>query len=66
MGLAPASCLEGDIVCIFLGCSVSMILSERNEGFVLVGEAYMQGLMEGEFAQIWEEGKLVLEQFVIQ
>jgi hypothetical protein len=55
LGLVPGDCREGDLVCIVYGCSVPVILrqvsteeSGRNDHFVLVGEAYIHGMMDGE------------------
>ena len=38
---------------------------ERNKGLVLVGDAYVHGLMEQEFAQILEGRELAVQEFVI-
>jgi hypothetical protein len=55
LGLAPASASVGDTVCILFGCSVPVILRERLSGipgikpyFELIGECYVDGVMEGE------------------
>jgi hypothetical protein len=54
-GLAPKNCGTGDIVCIFLGCSVPVVL-KRVHGYSipvyqLAGEAYIHGMMDGEAVQ---------------
>ena len=51
-GLGPTQTQEGDIVCIFLGCSVPVVLRKvgtwENPAFQFIGEAFMHGLMEGQ------------------
>lgn len=55
MGFVPHRGVnEGDIICIIYGCSVPVILRECegvSSHFHLVGECYIQGIMEGEYMQ---------------
>ncbi|KAJ4287325.1 Folylpolyglutamate synthetase [Kalmusia sp. IMI 367209] len=54
IGLGPGSMKEGDIVCIFFGAKVPHILRRRGSartGHVLVGQAYVYGVMDGEVTQ---------------
>jgi Heterokaryon incompatibility protein (HET) len=49
--IGPSKILSGDLVCILLGCSVPVILRERQEGadeYTVIGECYVHGKMEGE------------------
>jgi len=53
-GLAPAEAQEGDIICILFGCSVPVVLRQIYDAdglarFQFIGEAYVYGMMEGEF-----------------
>ena len=53
-GIAPSCANKGDIVCILLGCSVPVVLNPVDRtnpacGYRLMGEAYVHGLMDGEF-----------------
>lgn len=54
MGLGPAEMELGDVVSVLLGSHVATILrrleteTEGQEEFVIVGEAYMHGIMDGE------------------
>jgi len=48
MGLAPLDTIEGDRVCVILGCSVPFIVRPTADGWIQVGECYVHGLMEGE------------------
>lgn len=52
-GLAPSEARLGDMICILYGCSVPVVLrSQRDENDVifwrLIGEAYVDGFMDGE------------------
>ena len=52
-GIAPTDAKVGDIVCVLLGCSVPVVLSPLdatnfNNGYRVVGEAYLHGVMDGE------------------
>jgi hypothetical protein len=49
LGLAPANARQGDYVYILLGCNVPVILRLTGGGsFKVIGECYIQGLMDGE------------------
>ena len=50
LGLVPSSAAAGDIVCVLYGGRVPFLLRPRLEGsgYVLVGECYVHGLMDGE------------------
>ena len=53
IGLVPREAQEGDQVCILYGCSVPVLLrphrqSTANVSWELVGEAYIDGVMEGQ------------------
>jgi hypothetical protein len=63
MGMAPESALEGDIICIPLGCPHPMILRQVNAHYILVGEAYVDGYMYGKAMELLEQGKLQLQDF---
>jgi hypothetical protein len=51
-GLAPEKTKVNDLICIFLGCSVPVILREHrtvlDHYFEIVGEVYIYGMMHGE------------------
>ncbi len=52
-GIAPTDAQIDDIVCVLLGCSVPVVLrpldaSNMRKGYVVVGEAYLHGVMDGE------------------
>ncbi|KAH6669025.1 heterokaryon incompatibility protein-domain-containing protein [Halenospora varia] len=63
MGMAPESALEGDTICIPLGCPHPMILRHVDDHYVVVGEAYVDGYMYGNAMELLEQGKLQLQDF---
>lgn len=53
VGFVPFITEPGDVVCIIAGCTVPVVLRKRKQGtdrgWFLIGECYIDGLMEGEF-----------------
>jgi hypothetical protein len=60
LGLAPDTAKEGDIVCVFYGCSVPVIIRKikdrdrdrrrdmNKQEYQFIGECYLHGMMDGE------------------
>ncbi|KAI4234461.1 MAG: hypothetical protein LQ349_003787 [Xanthoria aureola] len=49
VGMAPQTAHPGDFIVVFLGCQSPIVLRPRgDEGYLVVGEAYVHGLMTGE------------------
>ena len=50
IGMAPQNAMKGDLVCILWGCNVPVLLrrSEHEDQFIVVGECFLDGCMEGE------------------
>jgi hypothetical protein len=48
LGMAPHGTREGDIVFVAVGADVPYILRACEDGYELVGECYVQGIMDGE------------------
>lgn len=65
VGLGPINAVIGDHVCILYGCSVPLVLREVDGRFTLIGEAYLQGLMDGEAITLTEEGTLYEKEWTI-
>ncbi|PKS05467.1 hypothetical protein jhhlp_008844 [Lomentospora prolificans] len=63
MGLVPDEAKEGDVVCIPLGCSCPIVLRANQGSWVVVGEAYVDGMMNGMALGLRESGSLDLHQF---
>lgn len=48
LGLAPDAAEKGDMVCILYGCCVPVVVREAENGnHELIGECYIDGMMEG-------------------
>ncbi|OCK80109.1 HET-domain-containing protein [Lepidopterella palustris CBS 459.81] len=61
IGLGPEAMRPGDLVVIFKGAEVPYVIREVQNGFRLIGEAYIHGLMYGEFLK----GLMCEELFVL-
>lgn len=51
VGMAPPNAMKGDLICILWGCNVPVLLrrrSEHEDQFLVVGECFVDGCMEGE------------------
>lgn len=48
IGLAPHGTREGDLVFVILGGEVPFVLRPYDDGYEFIGEAYVQGVMNGE------------------
>jgi hypothetical protein len=48
IGVANPQAEKGDKLCILLGSSLPVILHECEGGYIVVGEAYVHGIMTGE------------------
>lgn len=63
IGLGPGNAVEGDIICIPLGCMSPVVLRPCENYYTLIGETYMHGFMHSEALKLLEEGSLKLENF---
>ena len=69
IGLGPSTMQKGDIICILFGGRVPFVLRSRSgpvresfntgDGFTLVGECYVHGLMDGQTTQEAEEKQAI-------
>ena len=64
-GIGPQCVEVGDLAIVVPGCSVPLIFRKRSEGdgYVNVGDAYIESFMTGKAAEDVEEGKRSLEKF---
>jgi hypothetical protein len=67
IGTAMNTLREGDVICILFGCAFPVVLRERinGDGFMLVGEAYVDGMMAGEACAGLSDGSCTREDFRI-
>jgi hypothetical protein len=48
LALCPPEAKEDDTVCILYGCSVPVLLRKQRPYFKLIGECFVDGMMDGE------------------
>jgi hypothetical protein len=69
LGLARGSVAPGDQVCILLGCSVPTILRQvsniEREEYILIGESYIHGMMDGEAIDKLDKGEYKLQKITL-
>jgi hypothetical protein len=53
----------GDLIAILFGCSTPIVIRSCGEQFKVVGEAYVQGFMDGEAIEEWKSGRYTGQQF---
>ena len=61
LGLAPYGTRSGDVVFVIRGADVPYVLRPREDGYELIGEAYVEGIMAGEALEMGQ----LLEQDVM-
>jgi hypothetical protein len=65
IGLAPLGAQKGDIVCVLCGSEVPLLLRRYGDEYVLIGECFVQGLMDGEIIDEFKKGKISMKTFTI-
>ena len=58
VGLGPGSMMSGDKIVILFGCRIPFVLrpsSQDENRYILLGDAYVHGLMDGEFMEVERE-----------
>lgn len=65
IGMAPCRARPGDAVVVLFGCSIPLILRREGprEEWQLVGEAYVDGFMNGEARRLIKEGTRSIRRF---
>ncbi|KEY75047.1 hypothetical protein S7711_09654 [Stachybotrys chartarum IBT 7711] len=61
MGIGPTGTQPGDLIFVLFGGGVPYVLRMKESGFLLVGESYIHGVMDGEAVQAWQRGELAEE-----
>lgn len=49
IGLAPERVKPGDHLALLQGCKISMVLRKHRGNYILIGECYIHGIMDGYF-----------------
>lgn len=67
VGLGPRQMKPGDLVCLFSSAGVPFILRPKPErnGYWLIGECYVNGIMQGEAQEMLDSGELKKEIFTL-
>ncbi|KAK8121777.1 heterokaryon incompatibility protein-domain-containing protein [Apiospora sp. TS-2023a] len=63
--LCPHLVEEGDIVVVLMGQRTPFILRPRGDDYLLVGECYVHGIMQGQALSMLEKGEKTLRDFRI-
>jgi hypothetical protein len=66
IGIATQEVIEGDIICIPLGCYHPIILRRVEDHYINLGETFVDGYMYGEAMDLLERGELKLEEFKLR
>lgn len=54
VGIGPSHLASGDVICILDNATIPFVLRPRPDGqsgYLVVGEAYVQGIMDGEYLE---------------
>ena len=54
---------QGDLIAVLFGCSAPLLIRPAGPYYHVLGEAYVQGLMDGEAVGLLREGKIRRQQF---
>ena len=57
LGLAPEAVQKGDVVVIVYGCNFPVVLRRHGDMYRVIGESYVDGIMDGELMEATERGK---------
>jgi hypothetical protein len=73
LGLAPKLVREGDLICILYGVSVPVVLRKFSDNkekdmkcYILIGECYVHGMMDGEAFRTIQEMNIKKEEFELR
>ncbi|KAI4945442.1 hypothetical protein J4E86_009329 [Alternaria arbusti] len=64
-GIGPACMREGDVVVVFYGGSAPCVLRPKGDRYLLLGNAYVDSIMNGELVKEVEEGKRQEQEFCL-
>ena len=65
LGVGPQLLRSGDNICILLGCNVPVILRPAGQGYSVIGECYVDGIMDGEVMEFLRAGEVQLRSFAL-
>jgi hypothetical protein len=62
VGSIPSFARPGDVLCIFLGAKIPYVLrplSDASETYILIGEAFVYGIMDGEALEMGYQARYI-------
>jgi hypothetical protein len=57
LGLAPEALQKGDEIAVIYGCNFPVVLRKYGEMYRVIGESYVDGIMDGELMEAKERGE---------
>lgn len=66
MGLASQGAKKDDLVCVLLGCDKPLIIRKIKNHYILVGDSYIYGMMNGEIIQEVRDGNASFQDIIFQ
>jgi hypothetical protein len=66
LGFGPSKVLPGDLVCVLNECGIPLLLRRVESHYILVGQCFVLGLMDGEGSQRVKNGKADIQGFEIR
>lgn len=64
-GLGPRLMEPGDFICVLFGFHTPYVLRKVGKHYLLIGECYVQGIMNGEIIKKWRDGHVEAMEFKI-
>ena len=61
IGLGPPGTMQGDRLCVLLGCALPLLIRQQGQQYRLVGQCYVYGMMHGEMVEEVKAGKRQLQ-----
>jgi hypothetical protein len=65
MGMGPLNIKNGDLICVLLGCDLPLILRKTEGHYLVIGECFVLGLMDGDALQDIVDKKVFLQDLEI-
>jgi hypothetical protein len=66
LGVGPGDLQEGDEIVVPFGSSRPWVLRNHGDHHVLVGDAFVPGIMTGQLEELWRKGDLEYTDFVLR
>ena len=66
LGVGPGDLQEGDEVVVPFGSSRPWVLRSHGDHHILVGEAFVPGIMTGQLEELWRRGDLEYTDYVLR